>query len=141
MELAYVSCVGSQNLEAAYGKLIKWATRLGLMHDETKMITVYHDSFKHTQAEQVRMSASILLDRVLETDEEVGRASIEVGKCIVGSFEIQLHEFEKSWTGLFAWMNENGYKKADREAFEIYHNNFNEHPEKRALVDFYIPVT
>jgi AraC family transcriptional regulator len=24
--------------------------------------------------------------------------------------------------------------------FEIYHNNFNTHPEKKCLVDLYIPV-
>ena len=38
------------------------------------------------------------------------------------------------------WMNENGYKRADRHIFELYHNNFNDHPEKKAIVDFYIPV-
>jgi AraC family transcriptional regulator len=37
-------------------------------------------------------------------------------------------------------MNENGYKRADGNPFEIYHNNFDEHPEKKSIVDFYIPV-
>ena len=86
------------------------------------------------------MSASILLDKDVETNGEIGRTSIKAGKFIVGSFEIGLNEFEKSWTGLFVWMNENGYKKADREPFEIYHNNFNEHPQKKAIVDFCIPI-
>ena len=140
MELAYVSSIGPQNLENAYGKLIKWAKPRGLVNDQTKMITIYHDSFKVTQANKVRMSASILLNNPVATDGEIGLTSIQSGKCIVGNFEIELKEFEKSWTGLFVWMNENGYKKADREPFEVYHNNFNEHPERKAIVDFCIPV-
>lgn len=140
MDLAYVSSIGPHNLENAYGKLMQWATPKGLMNDQTKMITVYHDSFKVTEADKVRMSASILLDKAAETNGEIGLTTIEAGKFIVGSFEIGLNEFEKSWTGLFVWMNENGYKKADREPFEIYYNNFNEHPERKAIVDFCIPI-
>lgn len=140
MDLAYVSSIGPQNLENAYGKLMRWATPQGLMNGQTKMVTIYHDSFKVTDAKKVRMSASILLNEPVEADGEIGLTSIEAGKCIVGNFEIGLNEFEKSWTGLFIWMNENGYKKADREPFEIYHNNFNEHPQRKAIVNFCIPI-
>lgn len=140
MDLAYISSIGPQNLESAFGKLMKWATPQGLINDQTKMVTIYHDSFKVTQANKVRMSASVLLNKAVKTDGEIGLTIIEAGKFIVGSFEIGLNEFEKSWTGLFVWMNENGYKKAGREPFEIYHNNFNEHPERKAIVDFCIPI-
>src|SRR5690606_1761011 len=136
----YVSCIGSQNLEDAYRKLIQWATPKGLMDGSAKLVTVYHDSFKVTEAKKVRMSAAVLLDGPIKTEGEIGLASIEAGRYIVGSFEIGLTEFEKSWTGLFLWMNEKGYKKADSNPFEIYHNNFKEHPERKAIVDFYIPV-
>lgn len=140
MDLAYVSSIGPQNLENSYGKLIQWAAPKGLMNEKTKMVTIYHDSYKVTEANKVRMSASILLDKPIKPEGEIGLTSIEAGKFIIGSFEIGLSEFEKSWTGLFLWMNENGYKKADREPFEIYHNNFNEHPERKAIVDFCIPI-
>lgn len=140
MELAYVSSLGVHNLERAYAKLIQWATLKGLLNDRTKMITIYHDSFKVTSPNKVRMSASILVNDSIEPEGEIGFTTIEKGKCIVSRFEIALDEFEKAWTGLFLWMNENGYTKADREPFEIYHNNFNEHPEKKAIVDFCIPV-
>ncbi|WDF57580.1 GyrI-like domain-containing protein [Flavobacterium sp. KACC 22758] len=140
MDLAYVSSIGPHNLESCYAKLVQWATPKGLMNDKTKMITVYHDSFKVTEASKVRMSASILVDKPVETNGEIGLTTIEAGKFIVGSFEIGLNEFEKSWTGLFFWMNENGYEKADREPFEIYYNNFKEHPERKAIVDFCIPI-
>jgi len=140
MDLAYITCFDPQNMPNAYQNLIKWATPKGLINEQTKMVTVYHDSFKVTEADKVRMSASILLNKSVETSGEVGLLSIEAGKFIVGSFEIGLDEFEKSWTGLFIWMNENGFKKAEGNPFELYHNNFNEHPEKKAIVDFHIPV-
>ncbi len=140
MEVAYVTSIGSQNLSNAFQKLIQWATPQGMMNDQTKMLTIYHDSFKITQAHKVRMSASILLEKPVKTTEEIEVTSIEKGKFIVGHFEITSQEFEKSWTGLFVWMNKNGYKKANRDPFEIYHNNFNEHPQKIAIVDFYIPI-
>lgn len=140
MNLAYVSSIGIQNLESAYQKLIKWATPQGLMNMQTKIVRIYHDSFKVTEANKVRMSASILLNKPVDVNAEIGLTSIQKGKFIVGSFEIGLNEFEQSWTGLFLWMNENGYKSVDKKPFEIYHNNFNEHPEKKCIVDFHIQI-
>lgn len=140
MQVAYVSSIGTQNLQQAYGKLIKWATPQGLLNEKTKMLTIYHNSFKITAPEKVRMSAGMIINTTVEVTGEVGRTSIKPGKCIVANFTIGIAEFEKSWTSLFLWMNENGYKKADSEPFEIYHNNFTEHPEKKAIVDFYIPI-
>ncbi len=140
MDLAYVTAIGPHNIEEAYGKIVRWATPRGLLNGATKMVTIYHDSFKVTEPEKVRMSACMLLNNPVATDGEIGLRSIEATKCIVGSFEIKPHEFEKSWTGLFVWMNEHGYRKAETNPFEIHHNNFHEHPENKAIVDLCIPV-
>jgi AraC family transcriptional regulator len=86
------------------------------------------------------MSVCVLLEKPIGVSGEIGLTSIEKGKYIVVHFEVEPKDFEKSWTGLFVWMNENGYKKADGNPFEIYHNNFREHPENKAIVDFYIPI-
>jgi len=140
MQLAYVSCLGPQNLQEAYGKLVRWATPQGLLNEEVKMLTIYHDSFKVTIPEKVRMSAAMMINPPVEIAGEIRLTSITPGKSIVANFTIGIDEFEKSWTGLFLWMNENGFKKADKNPFEIYHNNFNDHPQKKAIVDFCIPV-
>ena len=141
LDLAFITQIGHNGMENAYDKLIKWATPKGLLENENlKVVTIYHDSFKITEPGKVRMSACISLNEKVEVSGEIGLTTIEKGKCIVGHFEIRINEFEKSWTSLFIWMNENGYKKANRNPFEIYHNNFNEHPEKIAIVDFYIPI-
>ena len=140
MELAYVSNIGDANMSASYSKLINWATSKGLMTDDAKLLTIYHNSFKITSEDKVRMSVCLLLKQPQQTSGEIGLTSIEETKCIVSKFEISLDDFEKSWTGLFVWMNENGYERSDQDPFEIYHNNFNKHPEKKAIVDFYIPI-
>jgi AraC family transcriptional regulator len=140
LELVFITQIGHIGLEKAYAKLIQWATPKGLLKRDSKMATIYHDSFKITDPDKVRMSACLILNEKTEVSGEIGLTTIEKGKFIVGHFEIGIHEFEKSWTDLFIWMNENGYKKADRNPFEIYHNNFNEHPEKICIVDFYIPI-
>ncbi len=140
MDLAYVSNIGLHNIENAYQKLMQWAIPKGLINNQSKIVTIYHDSFKITEADKVRMSACIKLNNPIETEKEIGLTIIEKGKYIVGRFEIGLNEFEKSWTGLFIWMNENGYKKANKDPFGIYHNNFNDHPEKKCIVDLCIPI-
>ena len=45
IEVAYLSVMGPNNIEAAFQKLIRWARPKGLL-DGSKMINLYHDSFK-----------------------------------------------------------------------------------------------
>jgi len=139
--VAFITQIGENGLDITFEKLINWAKPKGLFDNpKVKMARIFHDSFKITEPDKVRMSACILLEKPVEVSGEVGLTAIEKGRCIVGHFEIEPKDFEKSWRGLFVWMNENGYKKADRNPFEIFHNNFNEHPENKAIVDLYIPI-
>ncbi len=141
LDLAFVTQIGDKGLAHAFNKLIKWATPKGLLNtDDLKMVTIYHDSFKITAADKVRMSACMTLKEAVEPSDEIGLTTIEKGKFIVGRFEIGMNEFEKAWSSLFIWMNENGFKKAARNPYEIYQNNFNEHPEKICIVDLCIPI-
>lgn len=141
MNLAYVTHIGVNGIDNAFQKILKWAIPKGILaKTDTNVCRVFHDSFKITDADKVRMSIGILTTHQLEVDNEIELTTLERGKNIVGHFVIELAEFEKSWNSLFIWMNENGYKKADRYPFEIYHNNYNEHPEKKCIVDLCIPI-
>jgi AraC family transcriptional regulator len=137
---AFVTHIGVEGLDAAYGKLLQWAIPKGLVGNDLKMGRIYHDSFKITDPAKVRMSACILLQEPIQTNGEIGLVSIPKGKCIVGHFEILPHEFGKFWQSLFIWMKENGYAKAEQNPYEIMHNDFNEHPEKKCIVDLCIPI-
>lgn len=142
MHVAYVTALGVQELAGAFNTLIQWAAPRGLMQgNDFRMLTLYHDSFKVTSADKVRMSACITVNDKALTGGEIGFTTIAGGRHLTGRFKIGLDEFEKSWTGMFMEMNELGFKKADRNPFEIYYNDFNEHPEKKCIVDICIPIT
>ncbi len=76
----------------------------------------------------------------IEVEGDIGLTTIKKGKHIVGRFEITPVNFEKSWSSLFIWMAENGYKKREENPFEIYHNDFRTHPEGKMIVDLLIPI-
>lgn len=141
LHLAGVTHVGVNGIENAFEKLMKWAIPKGfLKNPEAKMGRIFYDSFKVTAPDKVRMSIFLTTYEPFETENEINKLMINKGKCIVGRFEITPNEFEKSWTSLFIWMNENGYKKGIENPFEIYHNDYREHPENKFLVDLHIPI-
>ena len=65
---------------------------------------------------------------------------IQNGAALASLREEILARREKSLTDKRNAEWENGYKKADRFPFEIYHTNFKEHPEGKMTVDFCIPI-
>jgi AraC family transcriptional regulator len=142
MNLAAVMSLGIANVEPSYNTLIEWAKKKQLFpRENVKMISVYHDSFKVTPPDKVRIHAGMLLDEKLEKQEGlVFSETIDAGKFIVGSREVTLQDFEQCWVSLFLWMNEHHYTMRKAFPFEIYHSNFKEHPEGKMAVDFYIPV-
>ncbi len=141
LKLASITQIGVDGIEHAFERLIKWAISKGLMnHPETKLARVFHDSFKITAPNKVRMSISLLTNETFKAEGEIKLETIKKGKCIVSRFEISPNDFETSWCSLFIWMNENGYTKAEQNPFEIYHNDFRTHPENKCIVDFYIPI-
>lgn len=141
MHLASVTSIGVRNVEKAYEKLINWGISKNLFPGENlKMISVYHDSFKVTAPEKVRINACMLLDKPIKSEGEVFPETLPAGKYIVGNYFIGLEDFENAWNGLFMWMNEKGYQFRSVFPYEIYHTNYKDHPEGKMNVDFCIPI-
>ena len=141
LHFASITHIGVDGLEHAFERLLRWSTPQQLLNiPNNKMARIFHDSFKVTSPDKVKMSVSMLLNSPFEETGEVKKESLGAGKWIVGSFELKMEEFEKSWTSLYIWMNENGYQKADKPPFEIYHNDFRQHPEGKCIVDLHIPI-
>lgn len=142
MNLAVVMSLGIANVEPSYNVLIEWAKKKQLFpRENVKMISVYHDSFKVTPPDKVRIHACMLLDKKLDgQDGLVFSETIDAGRFIVGSGEFTLDDFEQCWVSLFLWMNEHHYSMKKAFPFEIYHSNFKEHPEGKMIVDFCIPI-
>jgi AraC family transcriptional regulator len=137
-----VTHIGIHTVELGFETLIRWANSQHLMqHPEAKLGRIFYDSVKITPPDQVRQNIFLLTPESFQAEGEIRNIRIFGGQHIVGSYEIAPYEFEKAWTGLFVWMNENGYKKSPENPYEIYHNDFREHPEGKFIVDLYIPIT
>jgi len=141
MRLARINSTSLQNISNSYEKLIKWAAPKGLLSNpDAKMVTVYHDSAKTTAFEKVRTSACLIVTDSIEPECEIELKILKPGRCIVSSVVIGMMEFEQAWKELYIWKNKNKHKISSENPFEIYHNNYQEHPEKKCMVDFCIPI-
>nr|MBP6557841.1 AraC family transcriptional regulator [Flavobacterium sp.] len=54
MDWAFITHIGVDGLDTAYGKLLQWAIPKGLVGNDLKMGRIYHDSFKITDPAKVR---------------------------------------------------------------------------------------
>lgn len=141
LEVAGITHIGVNGIEAIFEKLIKWANSKNLMNQPgAKMGRLFYDSFKITAPNKVRMSIFLSTPHSFGSEGEIKKEIIPQGRHIVGRFEITPNEFEKAWSSLFIWMNENGYVKTEKHPFEVYQNDYREHPENKFIVDLYIPV-
>jgi AraC family transcriptional regulator len=142
MNVIYCRHTGQfDQIGTAYEKLFKWAGPRGLLNfPEAKGITFYHDNPKVTEIEKVRQSACLTVKNEIKTEGEIGKMQIPGGKYVVGHFEISAMEFQQAWDSVCIWLSESGYQPADGNPYELYHNNHEEHPEKKFIVDICIPV-
>ena len=133
--------IGIDGMETTFDRVIKWARSKGIFEaDGTHIARVFHDSFKVTAPDKVRMTISIVSENNLPEDSEIQTFESPEGRCIVGKYIISPLEFEQAWSSLFVWMSEEGYQKRDTEPYEIYYNDFRTHPEGKCEVDLCIPI-
>jgi len=142
MKAIYVRHIGPFNeIGQAYEKLFKWAFPRGLfVPNVSKSATVIHDDPTVTEIEKVRQSACIIVADEIKVDGEIGKLVIPGGSYAVGHFELGFTEFEMAWNTMCNWFLESGYQQGDGCTYELYHNDYNTHPEKKHIVDICIPV-
>lgn len=142
MKAVYVRHIGAFNeIGQAYEKLFKWAYPRGLYTpNASKSATVTHDDPSVTELEKVRQSACIIVDGDIKVDGEIGKLTIPGGKYAVGRFELGFTDFEKAWNSMCNWFVESGYQQGDGWTYELYHNDYTTHPERKHIVDICIPV-
>jgi len=144
--VAYVRHIGPYKGDAAlfeglFGRLAQWAGPRDLFSADTKMMAIYHDDPNVTGEDRLRTSACITIPQDTPVEGEVGKMSIPGGKFAVASFEVTSDGFEEAWnTVMGEWLPESGYQPDDRLCYEIYHNDYRNHPENKHQVDICVPV-
>ena len=76
----------------------------------------------------------------VKVEGEIGKSTVPAGRYAVGHFEIKETEFEQAWNTMCSWLTESGYQPADGPTYELYHNDYKDHPEHRFIVDICLPV-
>jgi len=142
MKVIYCRHMGAfDQIGKAYEKVVKWAIPRGLYDPAiSKTATVVHDDPTITEQDKVRQSACILVDEDVKIEGEIGKMVIPGGKYVVGHFEIGMDGFREAWNTMCMWFTESGYQQGDGSTFELYHNNYELHPEKKHVVDICIPI-
>ncbi len=143
IHVAYVRHMGNYSeVGNAFEKLMRWAGPRGLLDKpDAKILAVYHDDPGITEESKLRTSVCITIPEGMKTEGEVGTLKITGGKYACGRFEITDEEFSGAWNSMMGeWLPESGYVCEDNPPFELYHNNYEEHPEKKHILDICIPV-
>lgn len=143
LNVAYIRHIGSyKTLDDVFDKLFKWAGPRGLIRfPETKVLGIYHDDPNVTDEDKLRASVCITVPKETKTEGEIGSIVIPGGKFACLKFEITKDEFQEAWNYVMGqWLPVSGYEPDDRMCYELYLNNYREHPEQKFITEIYLPV-
>jgi len=142
MHVAYCRHIGPyREVGEAFDRLMNWAGPRGLLNfPETQMLAAYHDDPECTDPQELRSSACITVAPNTEVKGDVGEMDLKSGTYALARFELKDNEYPEAWKSVMNWFPESGYQPGDGHYFEWYHNNPEEHPEKKCIVDICIPV-
>ncbi len=147
MSLVYVRHIGpyqgdSKLFEGLFGKLMTWAGPRGLLRfPETKSICVYYDDPGITDEQKLRIDVCITVTEDVDVEGEIGKMTVAGGRYAVARFEVKGEEFQQAWDAVYGgWLPESGYQPGDGPCYEIYHNDPQQHPEGKCIVDICVPV-
>ncbi|EJS69335.1 AraC family transcriptional regulator [Bacillus cereus] len=148
VNVAYIRHVGTyKELAIAFPKMIEklfhYAAKQNYhVFEDTKVLTIYHDHHEFTEDYHLRTSLCITIpDEASVGTRDIGIMVIPSGRYAVGHFEIRQDEYKGAWDFLYGeWLPNSGYKPRDSYPFELYKNDPRQHPEKKHIVDIYVPI-
>ncbi|EOO28174.1 AraC family transcriptional regulator [Bacillus cereus BAG1X2-3] len=148
INVAYIRHIGTYGeLTIAFPKMIEkvfhYAAKQNYhVFDDTKVLTIYHDHHEFTEDYHLRTSLCITIpDASAVETNDIGIMVIPSGKYAVGHFEIFQDEYKGAWDFIYGeWLQNSGYKPRDSYPFEMYKNDPRRHPEKKHIVDIYVPI-
>ncbi len=151
MTVVYLRHVGTYaSLGKVFQKMIRqligWAMNKGVAEiGKNMLLAVYHDNPEITEDEKRRVSIGLTVPEGTKPEGEFGVMRLSEGLYAVGHFEIDDEkasaQHQASWQYMFgSWLPGSGYQPDDKVVFEAYVNDPSTHPERKHLIDIYMPV-
>jgi AraC family transcriptional regulator len=144
--VAYVRHVGPYAGDTAlFGRLFNslgaWAGPRRLIGPASKWMAVYHDNPEITEQEKLRLSVCVSVPQGTAGSGEVNTMEIPGGEYAKAHFEIDAADYGAAWDWVFGeWLPASGYQPDDRPCLENYLNQPESHPQRKHIVEIWIPV-
>ncbi len=145
-KVAYVRNVGPYQgddmlFDRLYTQLSQWAVPRGYINDNTTTLNIYHDNPAITEKQKLRVMVAIPVEENVYQSGSVGVTKVSGGKYGVCRFLLKKNEFTEAWDWMFSeWLNNSGYERDNREAFERCIKDSLIDGERFFNVDICIPV-
>jgi len=150
MTVAYLRHIGTYEelgivFKPMIGRLMEWAQSKGELNENTRLLAVYHDNPNITDEDKLKTSICVTVAEDTKTQGDIGKMEIAGGEYAIGHFEINdadaALEHGQAWDYMYGvWLPQSGYMPDDNPVFEVYVNNPETHPERKHIVDIYLPV-
>lgn len=142
MRLAFVRHVGPYpEVGVAWGKLMSWAGRRGLLGPRTKILGIVHDDPEVTPPDKVRYDACLVVDARVEPEGEVGVQEIPTGEYAVTTHHGPYERLGETYARLCGeWLPPSGREPTDRPCFEVYRNSPQNTRPEDLLTDICMPL-
>ncbi len=123
-------------------QLFHWAEARDLLSNESKPFVIYHDNPEFTVQDNLKTSMCLVVSQKVDVSGEIGKLTIDSGKYAIAHFEIdEPSDHSAAWAYLYSdWLPQSGLQPDEGYVFEMYLNDPNTHPEKKHLIDIYLPV-
>ena len=147
MDTIYLRHIGSyvelaKKFQRMIGKLLSYGQKNKWLNTETLLLAVYHDNPSITDDENRRTSVCLTVPKGIKAEGEFGQMTLPAGKYAIGHFALDdAEQAARAWEIMFGqWLPKSGYQPDDRPVFEAYLNDPNTHPQKKHLIDIYLPI-
>jgi len=110
---------------------------------DAELLGICHDDPNVTDEKNIRYDAAIAWDKKkidFLKEQGLNTKKIEGGKYVMVLYKGGYEKAMDSWSGIYNWIGENGYKFKDSPPFERYLNTPMEVSEDKLLTEIYVPL-
>ena len=125
----------------AWGKLMSWAGRQGLLRGRPTILGIVHDDPDVTPPDKIRYDACLVVNGAIQAEGEIGVHEIGGGEFAVTTHRGPYNTLSDTYARLLGqWLPASGRELVSTPGFEIYRNSPTDTAPPDLVTDIYIPL-